>query len=248
MNPNNRDDCKVLNERIDKIASQTPELDEIHFDGAFGSSDNDIKFETYGINAIQTAIRGRKPEIDLDIKQVSETEYIVRCPRQTVKSQVTRKRHKAVFELSICQNCPLRDKCLTLEMKKCRVYYFTYEDYLRNKRQKAIESIPPERRTLRNNVEATVNEFVCKLKKSKLKVRGAFKTAIFAYTMGISINFGRIHRLIQDNPEFAARLGLCLGQIVKELIAGYQKIVTLCYFEHQKTHIGLRAQFLIISF
>ena len=238
VNPNNRDDCKVLNERIDKIASQTPELDEIHFDGAFGSSDNDIKFETYGINAIQTAIRGRKPEIDLDIKQVSETEYIVGCPRQTVKSQVTRKRHKAVFELSICQNCPLRDKCLTLEMKKCRVYYFTYEDYLRNKRQKAIESIPPERRTLRNNVEATVNEFVCKQKKGKLKVRGAFKTAIFAYTMGISINFGRIYRLIQDNPEFVASLGLCLGlclgHIVKELIAGYQKIVNSMLFRTPK--------------
>ena len=238
VNPNNRDDCKVLNERIDKIASQTPELDEIHFDGAFGSSDNDIKFETYGINAIQTAIRGRKPEIDLDIKQVSETEYIVRCPRQTVKSQVTRKRHKAVFELSICQNCPLRDKCLTLEMKKCRVYYFTYEDYLRNKRLKAIESIPPERRTLRNNVEATVNEFVCKQKKGKLKVRGAFKTAIFAYTMGISINFGRIYRLIQDNPEFVASLGLCLGlclgHIVKELIAGYQKIVNSMLFRTPK--------------
>ena len=219
VNPNNKDDCKVLNERIDKIVFQTPELDEIHFDGAFGSSDNDIKFEAYHIRAIQTAIRGPKPEVDLGIEHESEAEYIVSCPRQTVKSQVTRKRHKAVFDISICQQCPLHEKCPTLMQKNCRVYYFTHEDYLRKKRLKAIESIPLERRTLRNNVEATVNEFVCKLRKGKLKVRGVFKTAIFAYTMGISINFGRIYRLIQENPELAARLGLRLGQIVKELMA-----------------------------
>ena len=225
VNPNNKDDCKILNKRIDKIVSQTPELDEIHFDGAFGSSDNDIKFEAYGISAIQTAIRGPKPEVDLGIEHVSEAEYIVSCPRQTVKSQVTRKRYKAVFDLSICQPCPLHNQCSTLTRKNCRVYYFTHEDYLRKKRLKAIESIPPERRELRNNVEATVNEFVCKLRKGKLKVRGVFKTAIFAYTMGISINFGRIYRLIQNNPEFANCLGLCLAQIVKELMARYSKIL-----------------------
>ena len=218
VNPNNKDDCKVLNKRLDKIVSQTPELDEIHFDGAFGSSDNDLKFETYDINAIQTAIRGPKPEVDLGIEHISETEYIVSCPRQTVKSQVTRKRYKAVFDVSICRQCPLHDKCSTIAMKNCRVYYFTHEDYLRKKRLKAILRIPPERRALRNNVEATVNEFVCKLRKGKLKVRGLFKTAIFAYTMGISITFGRIYRLMQNNHEFANSLRLCLGQIVKELM------------------------------
>lgn len=231
VNPNNKDDCKVLNKRIDKIVSQTPELDEIHFDGAFGSSDNDIKFEVYGISAIQTAIRGPKPEVDLGIEHVPEAEYIVSCPRQTVKSQLTRKRYKAVFDLSICGQCPLQEKCPTLIQKKGRAYYFTHEDYLRKKRLRAIESIPAERRALRNNVEATVNEFVCKLRKGKLKVRGLFKTAIFAYTMGISINFGRIYRLIQNNPEFANCLRLCLGQIVKEQMARYSKILNslLCW-------------------
>lgn len=238
VNRNNKDDCKVLNERIDKIVSKTPELDEMHCDGAFGSSDNDAKFQEHGIKMIQTAIRGPKPEVHLAIEQVSETEYRVGCPQQMVKSQVTRKRHKAVFELSICQNCPLQDKCPTITRKKSRRYYFTHEDYLRKKRLKAIESIPPERRKLRNNVEATVNEFVCKMKKAKLKVRGTFKTAVFAYTMGISINFGRIYRLIQDNPEFAARLGLCLGQIVKELMAGYSKILSFLLFRTHKKLIS----------
>ncbi len=133
--------------------------------------------------------------------------------------------------------------------KNCRVYYFTHEDYLRKKRLKAIESIPLERRTLRNNVEATVNEFVCKLRKGKLKVRGVFKTAIFAYTMGISINFGRIYRLIQVNPELAARLGLRLGQIVKELMARYSKILrSLLHPRLINAHSSLIAEFLIVGF
>lgn len=233
VNPNNKDDSKVLNERIDKIASQTPDIDEVHCDGAFGSSDNDDKFQEYGIKMIQTAIRGPKPAVDLGIEPLSEAEYIVSCPRQTVKSQVTRKRHKATFDLSICGQCPLQEKCPTLTQKKARGYYFTHEDYLRKKRLKAIESIPPERRALRNNVEATVNEFVCKLRKGKLKVRGVFKTAIFAYTMGISINFGRIYRFIQNNPKFANCLGICLAQIVKELMAAYSKINSILFRTHK---------------
>ncbi len=248
VNPNNQDDSKVLNERIGKIASQTPEINEMHCDGAFGSSDNDDKFQKLGIKMIQTAIKGSKPEVDLAIKQVSEIEYIVSCPRQALKSQATRKRHKVVFDLSICGQCQLHEKCPTVTQKKCRVYYFTQEDYLRKKRLRAIESIPPERRALRNNVEATVNEFVCKLRKGKLKVRGAFKTAIFAYTMGISVNFGRIYRFIQKNPEFAARLGLYWGQIVKELMIGYRKIVSYRLIPTYKIHSGLKTEFLADSF
>ncbi len=238
VNPNNIDDSKVINKRIDKIVSKTPEIDEMHFDGAFGSSDNDDKFQKLGIKMIQTAIKGSKPEVDLAIKQVSEIEYIVSCPRQALKSQATRKRHKVVFDLSICGQCQLHEKCPTVTQKKCRVYYFTHEDYLRKKRQRAILSIPPERRALRNNVEATVNEFVCKLKKGKLKVRGAFKTAIFAYTMGISVNFGRIYRLIQKNPEFSERLGLYWGQIIKELMTGYSKILNSLLFRTHKMFIA----------
>jgi len=60
-----------------------------------------------------------------------------------------------------------------------------------------ILEIPPERRKIRPNVEATVREFRNNMNhKGKLKVRGAFKTDIWAYTMAISINFGRIYHYI----------------------------------------------------
>ena len=101
-------------------------------------------------------------------------------------------------------------------MKKNRVFYFTHDDYLKKKRRKNILTIPKERRRLRNNVEATVNEFVCKMRKDKLKVRGSFKTSVFAYSVAISVNFGRIYRLILENPSGLFLILLYFIRNVKE--------------------------------
>ncbi len=223
VNPVNKDDSKVLNDRLDNIIEKTPDLNEIHFDGAFGSTENDHKFEEHEITPVQTAIRGKVAEIDLDIDQQSDTEYTVKCPNQEVKSEPTRTRYKAEFDITICNNCDCSKKCPAIVMKNSRVYYFTHDDYLSKKRQKTITTLPPERRKLRCNVEATVNEFTCRLPKGKLKVRGAFKTGIFAYSMAISINFGRIYRYSSDKIEVLTRLFYDFDQIFKEQL---QYVVT----------------------
>jgi len=216
VNPVNIDDSKVLNNRIDNVIEKTPDLNEIHFDGAYGSEENDEKFAEHGITPIQTAVRGKTTEVEIEINQQSETEYIVKCPNQEVKSEATRTRHKAEFDRTTCDNCVYREKCPTIVMKNCRVYYFTHANYVSKKRQKIITTLPPERRKLRCNVEATVNEFTCRLPKGKLKVRGAFKTAVFAYCMSISINFGRIYRYLLVNTDLSLRLFYYFGQIFKE--------------------------------
>jgi len=195
--PNNKDDSKILNGRIDKIKEKTPELTELHTDGAYGSEENDKKMEELEINHIQTGVRGRKSEVVMGIEKKSDCEYEVSCPNQKVKSSPTRKRYKALFDNEICVNCKLRDSCPTILLKKNnkRVYYFSEVDYLKNRRHRYILKIPEERRKLRPNVEATVKEFKDRLNhKGKLKVRGAFKTSVWAYTIGIAINFGRIYR------------------------------------------------------
>jgi len=223
INPVNKDDSKVLNERIDTIKEKTPELNELHFDGAYGSTENDKKFEKHKITPVQTAVRGAKPAVDMKIEKVSETQYTVSCPLQSVTSEPTRKRHKAIFDLARCKSCSLRNKCQTIKRKNDRAFYFTYDYYLSNKRQKVIDSIPVERRKLRSNIEATVNEFVCKMPNRKLKVRGAFKSSIFAFSVAMSINFGRIYRFIQDDPSYYEPILLCFVRIVKEQIQFYKK-------------------------
>jgi len=74
VNPNNIDDSDGLGERLDRIKQKTPDLDELHFDGGYGSSDNDEKFVEYSISPIQTVVRGRQSAVNIEIEQVSENE------------------------------------------------------------------------------------------------------------------------------------------------------------------------------
>ncbi len=208
---NNIDDSNILNERIDGMKEKTPDLDELHTDGGFGSEKNDVKMEEMGINHVQTAIKGPQAEVKMNIQQISSEEYEVSCPEQTVHSQKAKKRHKACFDMNICTQCPFKEQCPTITLKDQRVFYFTHKDYLRHKRHKNILNLPPERQKLRPNVEATVREFLVKVPDKKLSTRGKFKTQLFAYSRGISINFGRIFRFLASqegknfgkNPIFA---------------------------------------------
>jgi hypothetical protein len=229
VNPVNKDDSKVLHERLDTLKEKTPELEELHFDGAYGSSDNDKKCEQHGITPVQTAVRGPKPAVEMSIEKISDKAYTVSCPHQTVTSAPTRKRHKAVFDLTVCKRCPLRSTCPTIKRKKDRVLYFTHEYFLALKRQKGINSLPEERRKLRSNVEATVQEFVCKMPHRKLKVRGAFKASVFAFSVALGVNFGRIYRLIQIDPSSVKAISLYCAQIVKEQGRMMRRVIDFCY-------------------
>jgi hypothetical protein len=218
VNPVNTDDSKALNGRIEKMKEKTPDLNELHIDGAYGSTDNDKLFEQHDIKAAQTAVKGRQAtvSIDIDIIEGSDDQYCVSCPQQTVTSVPTRSRHKAEFDLTICKECAFCANCPTLVMKKCRTFYFTHDYYLAHKRQKVIDTIPTSRRYLRNNVEATVHEFTCRMPQKKLKVRGAFKTELFAFSVAAMVNFGRIYRYILENPGFLCHFLFLVLQLIKE--------------------------------
>jgi len=205
VDTNNTDDSDILNGRIDKLKEKTSELEELHTDGAYASEDNDEKMKKLEINQVPTGIRGIKSEVEMKIEQIGEDEYEVECPSQKGKAQKTRKRHKAEFNKEKCSKCLKADKCPTIEQKKHRVYYFEYRDYLAGKRKRNIDKLPPERRKIRPNIEATVKEFYAPLNhKGKLRIRGRFKTMLYAYSMGIGINLGRIHRYLENNPQHSA--------------------------------------------
>lgn len=199
VNPNNIDDSQILNDRVDKIKEKTPEINEMHTDGGYGSQESDKKFEELEITHITTAVRGRESEIEKKIEQISGLPdvYTVECPFQKLQSSPTKKRHKVRFDMNICRECPLNDRCQIFKNKGR--YYFTHEDYLQNRRNRNIMNIPEERRKIRPNVEALMNEFKIRTPGGKLKVRGLFKATLFAFNSGIAINFGRIYRFIAQN-------------------------------------------------
>ena len=193
---NNVDDSVILNNRIDTIKEKTPDLDELHTDGGYGSEGNDKKLETLEIDQVTTGVRGRNREVAIQIEQIEEGKYKATCEGgQTALSEKARNREKACFANKQCKNCPLADKCPTLKQKLGRVYYFKKEDYLKNKRNRKIKEIPLERRKIRANVEATMKEFTKAFNhKGKLPYRGCFRTMLYAVAAAIGINFGRIYR------------------------------------------------------
>jgi len=202
VKPVNVNDDTIINERISKLKAKTPDIEELHSDGAYGSSANDKEFSKYNINHIQTAVKGNKRKLEIeiikeeDLSKTDKDKFIVRCPNQRVKSERTRKRFKASFDLQLCSSCKLASDCPAIKMKKHRVYYFTFNDYLLSQRLRKLKELPKERRFIRNNVEATVKEFTLRMPNKKLKVRGAFKAELFAFNVAIAINFGRIYRMM----------------------------------------------------
>ena len=230
---NDTDDSKILNERLEPIAEKTPDLEELHTDGAYGSEDNDKKMEKLEITHVQTAVRGRKAEVSMEIEEASKEQYTVKCPYQSANSQKTKKRHKACFDLEICRQCSLSNSCPAKEQSDKRTYYFDRSDYLLGKRNRNIRELPPERRKIRPNVEATVKEFTKPFNhKGKLRIRGLFKTMVYAHAMAISINFGRVWRYIAGDPDGFALLdshcsilpcfiaGSCQNELRKTIIQG----------------------------
>jgi hypothetical protein len=104
---------------------------------------------------IQTAIKGRKPAVRMDISQ-TEQGWQVSCPRQSVEAERTRKRWKAEFDKTICEGCPFAEQCPSQVGKTARRWYFTAEDAARQKRWGRWEGLSEERKKLRPNVEETI--------------------------------------------------------------------------------------------
>jgi hypothetical protein len=222
VDPNNTDDGTILNTRIDKIKTKSNDLNELHTDGAYGSSDNDKKMIEHNVNHIQTAVRGRVAEVPITIERVATDRHNVSCLQQTVQSQKTKTRFKACFDLAVCSACQHAEGCPAIEQNNCRVFYFTEEMVEMQKRVHAIELLPLERRKIRPNVEASVKEFTKAFNhKGKLRIRGRFKTMLFAFAMSIGINFGRIFRHLIENPQLFPDFGRLML-----LIAGFLTLIT----------------------
>jgi hypothetical protein len=65
--PNNQPDGAILNERLPEVQRKIPELRELHHDAGYGSEDNDRLEAEYGIETMQTAIRGRTSQAQMRI-------------------------------------------------------------------------------------------------------------------------------------------------------------------------------------
>ena len=192
--PNNKDDADIHKERVGKIKEKTPEIEENHTDGGYGSGDVDEKMEKHEVKQVVTGIRGRESEVEMDIEEEGET-YRVSCPNQSAVAKMARKRWKASFDPGTCEECAVSETCPAQQLNSGRAFYFDRKDFLARRRNKSLQNIPEERRKIRPNVEATLREFYGGFTHTgKLPYRGRFRTEVFAFCTAIGINFGRVVR------------------------------------------------------
>ena len=217
--PCNMEDSTLLNKRIGPIKKKTPDLEEIHTDGGYGSPETDQKMEQEKILHVTTAVKGRESQVQITIEKSREDseDYLISCPYQTVESAPTKKKNKADFDIQICNDCKLKDQCSIY--KQNGRFYFTHDDYLKNRRNRNIDKIPLERRKIRPNVEATMREFTIRAPGNKLKVRGRFKASLFAFAVAIGINFGRIYRYIRENYPCFEKIKAQIGALAENLFS-----------------------------
>lgn len=172
VDPNTTDDSVILNTRLGAMTTKTPDLDELHTDGGYGSAANDKALKDAGISHVQPAVKGRKAAVEITMTATGDTQWEVTCPNQRVDSQPTTTRFKACFDLDVCDTCPFAERCPTQPQTTCRALFFTPEDAARNARHRRLAELPAERRTLRSNVEATMRELVHHLDGHTVSVRG----------------------------------------------------------------------------
>jgi len=194
--PNNQADSVILHDRLPEMHRKTPDLRELHTDAGYGSEDNDRREAEFGIEAVQTAIRGRTPQAPMQIHRDEAGLLEVRCAGgHLVPGRSAAKHYKAEFAAANCDGCPFASVCLAKRLAHGgRTFYFTEADVLRQARHRRIETLPKERRTLRANVEATVKQFKAPCPRGKLRTRGLCAASRYGFLRAIAVNFGRIHR------------------------------------------------------
>ncbi len=86
VSANNIDDSKLYQAQLAELHARTPDLVEHHFDGGFGSSENDKLAEALNITLVQTAIRGPKKKqdcIEITISNQNDTQPTAEDQTQT---------------------------------------------------------------------------------------------------------------------------------------------------------------------
>jgi hypothetical protein len=196
VEPNNRDDSRILHDRLPAMKEKTPDLGELHTDATYASEDNDRLEARLDIAHVQTAIRGHLSPAPIHIERDEAGLYRIRCfADHMVQGEPTPTRFKAAFPASACAGCPFAGSCPGQRMARGgRTHYFTEDHLLRQARHRRLQELPQERRTLRANVEATMRQFNAPLRNGKLRTRGLHAAGRYGFLRAVGINFGRIYR------------------------------------------------------
>ena len=79
---NNTDDSTILEENLEQMVAATPDLEELHVDGGFGSEGVDEIAEEKEVTIVQTAIKGRTAVAPIEVWKNEEGQIEAQCSNE----------------------------------------------------------------------------------------------------------------------------------------------------------------------
>lgn len=210
--PNTTDDSQLLAEALPELKVRT-DLDTLYTDGGHGGPQADVVLQEQQVEHIQTAIRGRDPDpekLHLDDLTIPLNEngkpVKAACPQgQTVSVHTTsqQKAFVAHFEPTVCQACPLVERCPARLGKRNEGHHlrFTLSEVQMAQRRRRSREYQKKGPNLRAAVESTVRSVKHPFPAGKLPVRGRFRVTCLVIGSAAVTNLRRIHRYLQAKME-----------------------------------------------
>jgi hypothetical protein len=208
--PNVADDAHMLAEELPNLTKRT-QVKTLYTDGGYNSAEVDEILDEHGIEHIQTAIRGDKPDpegpslVDFRFETNDDgTPVAATCPE----------RHSFIIEpgrvdarfigrphADICLACPLLNLC-PVRPRSGRLtpaLYVTKREVRIVRKRQAIAAIS-RRPNPRAAVEATIRAVKQPLDRGRLRVRGLFRAACQMLCSTMMVNVRRIQQHALEWP------------------------------------------------
>jgi hypothetical protein len=209
---NNTDDAAMLAEALPELKERT-DVDEMHTDGGYNSSDVDAATHEHHVEQIQTAIRGAQPAPDKlnldDFEWMTDAEgqaQTATCPQGQQADVIagrTPQRFCAAFQNAQCQGCPLLNQCPTRprQRRPQRVLQFSQQQLNVALRRKRLAKARVSGNNLRSAVEATVRAVKHPFAHGKVPVRGIHRVSMVMIGAAVMNNVRQIHRYLTDQSR-----------------------------------------------
>jgi hypothetical protein len=208
--PNVADDAHMLAQELPDLIERT-QVEIIYTDGGYTSQEVDAILDAHGIQQIQSAIRGDKPDPNRPnlVKFCFETDdtgmpVAATCPQgQHFAIEPGRAEGRLIGrpDADTCRACPLLNLCPARPRSGnvTPALYVSVRDVRTVLKRQAIAATP-SRANPRSAVEATVWSVKQPLDRGRLRVRGLFRSACQMIGSAMMVNVRRIQKSQINRP------------------------------------------------
>lgn len=199
--PNNTDDEALLLEALPDLQRRT-QLDTLEIDGGYTGPDSTQACTQHGVTLNPSAIRGQAPNstrLGLDAftwETPADGTPQVTCPNgQTVEVTCGRKPHRRQAAFDCSAQCPLADRCPTVQLKRSaqRVLNVSQRQIEVAQLRQRCAQLRQSDHHLRPAVESTVRSVKHPFG-DKLPVRGQIRVTMVVIASAMMVNLRRIWR------------------------------------------------------